>query len=182
MPLRVARTLLIERESIWPYIVVHMSPRARDPAADIVRLFNGPKEFRGPGKIAERAAPPYDVALHRMVERGLKASDLEGIAHVIGATPGAANDVRRAVVPDSTWKRRKGKTLSPAESDQTARLARITALALDVWHGDLDSVREFLGAPHPELDGVRPVEALRTDAGTRLVEALLDKLRHGLPV
>ena len=155
----------------------------QNAAADILRLFKGPKEIRPAtaGKIAEPTALAYDAALHRMVGRGLKAADLDGISRVIGATAGAAAEVRRAIVPDSTWKRRKGKMLSPTESDQTARLARVTALALDCWHSNLDSVREFLAAPHAELDGERPVHAMRTDSGARLVEAILNRLRHGLP-
>jgi putative toxin-antitoxin system antitoxin component (TIGR02293 family) len=149
---------------------------------DLLRLFKGPGSLRSPGRVSERQMHAYDVALHRMVAHGLKASDLDGISRVIGATAGAAADVRRAVVPDSTWKRRKGRTLSPTESDQTARLARAAALALDTWHDDLDAVREFFGTPHPELDGERPVDALRTDSGARLVEEILNRLRHGLPV
>ena len=83
--------------------------------------------------------------------------------------------------PYSTWKRRKGKTLSPTESDQTARLARVTALALDTWNGNLDTVREFFATPHPELDRERPVHAMQTDSGARLVEDILNRLKHGLP-
>lgn len=151
-------------------------------SSDILRLFKGPRNLRAPGRVSERQMHAYDLTLHRMVGHGLKASDLDGISRVIGATAGAAADVRRAVVPDSTWKRRRGRTLSPTESDQTARLARATALALDTWHDDLDAVREFFGTPHPELGGERPVDALRTDSGARLVEEILNRLRHGLPV
>jgi putative toxin-antitoxin system antitoxin component (TIGR02293 family) len=160
-----------------------MSHRLNSATAEILRLFKGPKELHAPpaGKVGERALLAYDVALHRMVARGLKASDLEGISRIIGATAGTAAEVRRAIVPDSTWKRRKGKTLSPSESDQTARLARVTALALDTWRGNLDAVREFLATPHPELDGERPVHAMQTDSGARLVEDILNRLRHGLP-
>lgn len=160
-----------------------MNHRHASATAEILRLFKGPKELHGPAaaKVAEPTALAYDVALHRMTARGLKAADLDGISRVIGATAGAAADVRRAIVPDSTWKRRKGKTLSPTESDQTARLARVTALALDTWHGNLDAVREFLATPHPELDGERPVHAMQTDSGARLVEDILNRLKHGLP-
>src|ERR1019366_4393073 len=158
-----------------------MSHRQNAATAEILRLFKGPDELRSSGRVGDPQPRAYDVALHRMVERGLKAADLDGISRVIGATPGAAADVRRAVVPDSTWKRRKGNALSPSESDQTARLARVTALALDTWRGELAAVREFLAAPHPELDGERPVHALRTDSGARLVEDILNRLRHGLP-
>ena len=154
-------------QPIWTYVTAQMSHRQNSATAEILRLFRGPKELGAPAaaRIAEPTALAYDVALHRMTARGLKAADLDGISRVIGATAGAAADVRRAVVPDSTWKRRKGKTLSPTESDQTARLARVTALALDTWRGNLDAVREFLAAPHPELDGERPVHAMQTDSG-----------------
>lgn len=151
-------------------------------AADILRLFKGPRNLRAPGRVSERQMHAYDVALHRMVVRGLRAADLDGVSRVIGATAGAAADVRRAVVPDSTWKRRRGRTLSATESDQTARLARAAALALDTWHEDLGAVREFFATPHPELGGERPVDAVRTDSGARLVEDILLRLRHGLPV
>ena len=160
-----------------------MDHRSSTATAELLRLFKGPRELHAaePGKVAERPMLAYDVALHRMVERGLKAADLDGISRVIGSTAGAAAEVRRAVVPDSTWKRRKGKMLSPIESDQTARLARVTAFALDTWDGDLDSVREFFASPHPELDGERPIDCMRTDSGARLVEDILIRLRYGLP-
>ncbi len=160
-----------------------MNHRQNAAASDILRLFKGPKELHAAAtnRVAEPSTLAYDAALHRMVARGLKASDLDGISRVIGATAGSAADVRRAIVPDSTWKRRKGKTLSHTESDQTARLARVTALALDTWRGNLEAVREFLATPHPELDGERPVHAMQTDSGARLVEDILNRLRHGLP-
>jgi putative toxin-antitoxin system antitoxin component (TIGR02293 family) len=159
-----------------------MSPHAASAATELLRLFKGPRALRAGGRVGETSAVAYDVALHDMVERGLKAADLDGVSRVIGATPGAAAEVRRAIVPDSTWKRRKGKALSPTESDQTARLARITAFALDTWDGDLESVRQFFARPHPELGGQRPIDSVRTDSGTRRVEDILTRLRYGLPV
>ena len=161
-----------------------MDHRQNSAAAEILRLFKGPSELHpvAAGKIAERPMLAYDAVLHRMVAHGLKAADLDGISRVIGSTAGAAAEVRRAVVPDSTWKRRKGKSLSPTESDQTARLARVTAFALDVWDGDLDSVREFFALQHPELGGERPIDAMLTDSGARLVENILNRLKYGLPV
>ena len=131
---------------------------------------------------ALRVKEASPIALHHAVARGLRASLLSDVAALVGATRDEAAAVRRSVLPDSTWKRRKGKTLSPVESDRTARLARVTALALETWHGNLAAVREFLHAPHPELDGERPLDALTTDVGARLVEDVLIRLRHGLPV
>lgn len=150
--------------------------------ADLLRLFKGPRQLRAGHRVAEPSAVAYDIALHKMVEHGLKAADLDGISRIIGATPAAATEVRRAIVPDSTWKRRKGKALSPTESDLTARLARVTALALDTWHGNLSGVRDFFAARHPELGGERPIDAMRTESGARLVERILHSLMHGLPV
>jgi hypothetical protein len=54
-----------------------MSHRQNAATTELLRLFKGPKELHasGSGKVAERLPLAYDVALHRMVERGLKASD-----------------------------------------------------------------------------------------------------------
>ena len=163
-----------------------MSHRQNAATTELLRLFKGPKELHASrsGKVAERLPRAYDVALHRMVERGLKASDLDtAFPCVIGATAGAAGGQAPRGGPRLHLETlRKGRGALPTESDQTARLARTTALALDTWHGDLGAVREFFATPHPELGGDRPVDAMRTDSGARLVEDILNRLKHGLPV
>jgi len=67
------------------------------------------------------------------------------------------------------------------ESKRLQRLARITALAEEVW--DVPALaHEFLTSPQPQLGGERPVDLARNELGTRQVEGLLFKLEHSLPV
>jgi len=67
-----------------------MSRHAASAATELLRLFKGPRALRTGGRVAKTSAVAYDIALHEMVERGLKATDLDGVSRVIGATPGAA--------------------------------------------------------------------------------------------
>jgi putative toxin-antitoxin system antitoxin component (TIGR02293 family) len=83
------------------------------------------------------------------------------------------------VVPKSSLSRRG--TLTPAQGEQTERLARLFAYAQRVF-GDADDARAFMHNPHPELQGRRPVDAALSELGGRAVEKVLDALAYGLPV
>ena len=112
--------------------------------------------------------------LRRLVEDGLP---LEALARVVARV--AEPDLRYRIVPRATLHRRKQK-LSLEESERLERLARITALAEDVWENDA-AAHEFLRSAQPQLGGERPVDLSRSDLGARLVEDLLMKLEFGLP-
>jgi putative toxin-antitoxin system antitoxin component (TIGR02293 family) len=75
--------------------------------------------------------------------------------------------------------------LSPAiMSDRTAarrRLGSVKSHAQAVF-GDYADAAAFLKTPHPELDGLRPIEAAASEAGAARVERILNALAHGLPV
>jgi putative toxin-antitoxin system antitoxin component (TIGR02293 family) len=85
------------------------------------------------------------------------------------------------VVPEGSYKRRvKTGQLTPAESERTARLAHVVALAEYVWQ-DTEAAREFLTTPHPELGDRPPIEVAVDDFGARHVEEILHGILHGLP-
>jgi putative toxin-antitoxin system antitoxin component (TIGR02293 family) len=88
--------------------------------------------------------------------------------------------LRAEIIPDSSWKR-SGKTLRPSASQTTARLAHILAVAESIWGNEADAA-EWLNNPHPELRGATPYSLLKTEAGGRMVEALLGALEYGFPV
>jgi putative toxin-antitoxin system antitoxin component (TIGR02293 family) len=88
--------------------------------------------------------------------------------------------LRAEIIPDSSWKR-SGKMLRPAASQTTARLAHVLAVAESVWGNEVDAT-EWLNHPHPELRGSTPYSLLKTEAGGRMVEALLGALEYGFPV
>ncbi|MDX2178270.1 MAG: antitoxin Xre/MbcA/ParS toxin-binding domain-containing protein [Bryobacteraceae bacterium] len=123
-----------------------------------------------------RAATTGDLA--RQVQAGLPKSALTRVAHRVFPAKKAAGAFVVSVVPLATLKRRT--RLSPRESERTERLARLTAAAEYVWD-DRDLAREWLNAPHPELDGEPPIRAALTELGARRAEAILDNILYGLP-
>ena len=70
-------------------------------------------------------------------------------------------------------------TLSPEESDRVLRLARVAAQAEEVLGGREDAVK-WLHRPSRSLGGHKPLELVRTDAGSELVVDVLGRLEHGV--
>lgn len=118
--------------------------------------------------------------LRLAVQRGLPVEALDhAVHHVAGDGPQAA-ELRYGIVPKTTLQRR-GARLSLGESERLERLARVAALADEVW-GDAELAREFLTSAQPQLAGEKPVEHARSELGARQVEQLLYAIEFALPV
>lgn len=118
--------------------------------------------------------------LREAVENGLPVEALDrAVHHIIGEGP-EASELKYRIVPKTTLQRRR-KRLNPEESQRLERLARMAALAEEVWE-DPALAREFLTSRQPQLGGERPVDLARSDLGTRQVEELLFRLEYSLPV
>lgn len=117
--------------------------------------------------------------LRAAVGHGLPKRSVSHVAKAVSLEPHQQRKLIHRIVPEATYKRRRDR-LSPSESEKTERMARIAAMAFEVW-GEEDG-RKFLAAPHPMLDGETPLEAAATDLGAREVEAILRALEFGLPV
>ena len=116
--------------------------------------------------------------LRRLVEEGLPVAALgKVVAHV--SEPGLAAALRYRIVPKATLHRRR-ELLTLEESEKLERLARVAALAEDVFE-DEQAAHEFLRSPQPQLGDERPLELVRTELGARQVEELLMKLEYALP-
>ena len=113
------------------------------------------------------------------VEAGLPVASLEIVVRRVAGETRRATEIKHRVVPKSTLQRRRDR-LSTEESMRLERLARLTALAEQVWE-DPDLAHEFLKSPQPQLDGEKPIGLIRTDLGTRSVEELLWSLEYSLP-
>ena len=89
-------------------------------------------------------------------------------------------DVARTVGPRRTIDRRlkKNKPLSPDESDRFARFVTVLAQATAIF-GNRAAAMQWLGTPKRRFEGEKPLDLLTTDAGTRLVEEVLEQARHG---
>ena len=122
--------------------------------------------------------------LRHAVEEGLPLGALDSAVERAFGRTGAAEGFKYRLVPRTTLNRRRGRPrarLSPDESERTERLARMTALAEQVFE-DAALAREFLTSAQPSLGGERPVDLVRSDLGTREVEDLLSALEYSLPV
>lgn len=84
-----------------------------------------------------------------------------------------------SIMPKASYTRHESLPMKHAQS--TERLARIFALAIEIWRDEPDA-RRFLAAPHPELGGDAPLTRARSEIGAREVEEVLDRARYGFPV
>lgn len=84
-------------------------------------------------------------------------------------------------ISKATFHRRKGGVakLPPAVSDRVVRYARLLGQALQVF-GDLDSAKQWLGAPQLGLGGAVPLDYARSEVGAREVENLLGRIEYGV--
>ena len=88
-------------------------------------------------------------------------------------------DLKYRIVPRSSYHR--AAYLSEAHAQRAERLARVFAMALEVWQ-DEALARRFLNTPHPELGGATAIDRAMTELGAREVEEVIDRGRYGLPV
>ncbi len=119
------------------------------------------------------------VELSSAVEQGLPKVTLRNVARRVFDEPSEQRALIYRVVPEATWKRRRER-LSHAESERTERLARVVALAEDVWQ-DAAQTRHFLTTPHPEIGGKSPLDAALTELGARQVEEVIARILYGFP-
>lgn len=84
-------------------------------------------------------------------------------------------------IPRRTLQRRKAEgRLDPEESDRLLRVTRVFAKALELFEGDARAARNWFQTPARALGGELPIRLARTDLGSREVEALIDRLEHGV--
>lgn len=119
------------------------------------------------------------MELSAAVERGLPKSSLRSVAQRVFSDPAEQRELMHRIVPEATYKRRRER-LSAAESARTERLARVVAMAEDVWQ-DREQARRFLTTPHPEIGGKSPLDAALTELGARQAEEVMARIVYGLP-
>jgi putative toxin-antitoxin system antitoxin component (TIGR02293 family) len=129
--------------------------------------------------LSKSVLPPSPVFIEKAVEKGLPREALRHVAErLAGGDQTKIAALEQGVVPKTTLGRRETK-LSPEESERTERVARLFVHARRALGTEAEA-REFMTTPHPELDGRTPVDAAKTDLGTRRTEQILDALEYGL--
>lgn len=132
-----------------------------------------------PGPEGRTQPPPSPALIEKAVAAGLPRTSLRHVAEWLADGDKAkASRLEWGVVPKTTLDRRE-RQLSPEESERTERVARLSVHARRALGTDAEA-REFMTTPHPRLDGRSPVNAARTDFGTRRTEQILNALEYGL--
>jgi putative toxin-antitoxin system antitoxin component (TIGR02293 family) len=118
-----------------------------------------------------------DRDLASLVEKRLPVTAVKAL--VRGGLSDA--EVYELIVPRRTLAHRiaKHQPLSKDESDKAVRVARIAAMAEQVF-GDPERAWRWLRKPKPRFDGRSPLEMLATDAGARLVEEMILQIDYGM--
>jgi len=129
------------------------------------------------GGVGRRRAAGAEFALVGAVRDGLPLSALDRLI-ADGAVTEA--EIEAHFIPRRTlYARRQKGTLSREQSDLIVRLARVQAMAEEVFGRRRDAhawMRERNGA----LEGQTPLTLLDTEEGGRLVEAVLGRIAHGI--
>lgn len=115
----------------------------------------------------------------RKVRAGLRFESLERFQE---NTRFSTRDVADLVaIPSRTLHRRKAQgRLDPDESDRLLRVARVFGKALELFEGDAAAAHDWFHAPARALGGEAPIRLAATDLGSREVEALVERLEHGV--
>ena len=132
------------------------------------------RKLGGRHALGEEVSSEADLA--RLINRGIRIAVLK---HVMRAGF-SKQEIEHLIIPARTWTHRKTKKkpLSLEESDRLVRLARIQALAEDVF-GDVAKANQWLREGLGVLDGKSPLEVARTKSGARLIEQILAKIDWG---
>lgn len=130
------------------------------------------------GRRALGVPPPELSDLRHLLEAGLPFPALESVRDTLGLS---RTEILASlgITARTLARRKRDQRLEPAESDRLFRLARITALALEILE-DPDSVRRWLHKPNRALGGEEPLDLVATDIGARQVEEALIAIDHGI--
>jgi len=77
-------------------------------------------------------------------------------------------------------RRRKVGVLNSEESERLLRFARIFTLAIELFECDNSATQNWLSSTNRALGGETPLEASKTEEGSREVENLIARLEHGV--
>jgi putative toxin-antitoxin system antitoxin component (TIGR02293 family) len=133
------------------------------------------EKLGGRGTLGTEVASTADLA--RVVSHRIP---LRALAHVQRLGLFSDAEIQRFIIPARTRRHREEKKerLTVEESDRLVRMARVQALAEDVF-GDPSRANRWLRESLGELSGTAPLDWARTEAGARLVEEILAKIDWG---
>jgi putative toxin-antitoxin system antitoxin component (TIGR02293 family) len=129
------------------------------------------------GGLGRRKASVTDLTLVGAVRDGLPVSTL---GRLIADGVVSEQEIEAHFIPRRTlYARRQKGTLSREQSDLVVRLARIQAMADEIF-GDRRKAHGWLRDKNGALASQTPLSLLDTEEGGRLVETVLGRIAHGI--
>jgi putative toxin-antitoxin system antitoxin component (TIGR02293 family) len=121
--------------------------------------------------------PKTDQQMLEIIERQLPTSAINRLV-ALGI---ARTEIDSLVIPLRTLQHRRSRRekLTVEESDRVLRVARLLSQA-ETLYGSRERTLAWVRRPHPRLGGRTPLEMLKTDTGSRLVEELLVQIDEGM--
>ncbi|MGH9851923.1 MAG: type II RES/Xre toxin-antitoxin system antitoxin [Blastocatellia bacterium] len=135
-------------------------------------------EVLGAGRTptSKRAFKP--VPLREQVRAGFRFSALEAFQRRYRLSPEQLRELID-ISERTISRRRQEQRLTKSESDRLYRVARVAALAEDMF-GSPAAVESWLKEPNPALGHVTPLSLMDTDEGTQTVTDILGRIEHGV--
>ena len=137
-----------------------------------------PGSYRYVSLLGLRSQNPIRIA--KRVKEGLDFKALERFQRNTRFSTGELADVV-AIKLRTLHRRKEQGRLDPEESDRLLRVSRVFGRALELFEGDAAAARRWLSTRSKALGGEQPLALAGTDVGSREVEALIDRLEHGVP-
>lgn len=119
-----------------------------------------------------------DLDMARLVRRGVPT---QAVDHFLASTGLSLNALDPNVLTVRTFRRhqKNEQRLAKHESDRLLRLVGVVAAAHETF-GDDEKARIWLKCESRALDGETPLGMIETGRGARAVEALLERIAHGI--
>lgn len=132
--------------------------------------------FLGGKKLAAQAARE---GAHEVIEHGFETGVIKTLADWSALPQSYYLDTVGLSKATLTRQARARQRLSAIVSDRVFRIARIIVRAEEVFE-DANVARDWLSRSNQALGGKKPLELLRTDAGTEAVEDVLGRIEDGV--
>ena len=112
------------------------------------------------------------------LKRGLPVDALTRLSHQIGVPENKLASAINLAQRTLTRRKKEGR-FKTDESERVLRIARLFEKSVEVM-GSLEQARQWFRSPAKGLGGKTPFEYSDTEPGAREVEAMLNRIAHGV--
>jgi len=119
--------------------------------------------------------PLTEMQVLSRIRKGIPKKALANLSKTLSLS----KDAMCSIIGLSSRTINRRQNLNPQEADKLYRVARVTALAINVLEDQQQAV-EWLNSPKLALENQTPLSLLDTEIGAREVEKLLKRIEYGV--